>query len=194
MVSPSRCPPWQPERPGPTRREPRRAQRSYTTRRDTIRIRKRADRFQMLSTRRNRRSDRCRRTVRFRGRRGLVYLPATKRYLQRPPHTCAHRRRKISKRQAAYPQLTEALTTPTPRPGTRPGFGADRIAQRHRHPLAQPNVESRWLSILPSRILLRKSFRGVFCIQSFFHNNKKILKCPSGDFMSRMNRLSGAPS
>ena len=36
MVSPSRCPPWQPERPGPTRREPRRAQRSYTTRRDTI--------------------------------------------------------------------------------------------------------------------------------------------------------------
>ena len=33
---PSRCPPWQPERPGPTRREPRRAQRSYTTRRDTI--------------------------------------------------------------------------------------------------------------------------------------------------------------
>ena len=37
MVSPSRCPPWQPERPGPTRREPRRAQRSYTTRRDTIR-------------------------------------------------------------------------------------------------------------------------------------------------------------
>ena len=34
---PSRCPPWQPERPGPTRREPRRAQRSYTTRRDTIR-------------------------------------------------------------------------------------------------------------------------------------------------------------
>ena len=31
MVSPSRCPPWQPERPGPTRREPRRAQRSYTT-------------------------------------------------------------------------------------------------------------------------------------------------------------------
>ena len=38
MVSPSRCPPWQPERPGPTRREPRRAQRSYTTRRDTIHI------------------------------------------------------------------------------------------------------------------------------------------------------------
>ncbi len=38
MVSPSRCPPWQPERPGPTRREPRRAQRSYTTRRDTISI------------------------------------------------------------------------------------------------------------------------------------------------------------
>ena len=38
MVSPSRCPPWQPERPGPTRREPRRAQRSYTTRRDTIRF------------------------------------------------------------------------------------------------------------------------------------------------------------
>ena len=37
MVSPSRCPPWQPERPGPTRREPRRAQRSYTTPRDTIR-------------------------------------------------------------------------------------------------------------------------------------------------------------
>ena len=36
MVSPSRCPPWQPERPGPTRREPRRAQRSYTTPRDTI--------------------------------------------------------------------------------------------------------------------------------------------------------------
>ena len=36
MVSPSRCPQWQPERPGPTRREPRRAQRSYTTRRDTI--------------------------------------------------------------------------------------------------------------------------------------------------------------
>ena len=36
MVSPSRCPPWQPERPGPTRREPRRAQRSYTTCRDTI--------------------------------------------------------------------------------------------------------------------------------------------------------------
>ena len=36
MVSPSRCPPWQPERPGPTRREPRRAQRSYITRRDTI--------------------------------------------------------------------------------------------------------------------------------------------------------------
>ena len=36
MVSPSRCPPWQPERPRPTRREPRRAQRSYTTRRDTI--------------------------------------------------------------------------------------------------------------------------------------------------------------
>ena len=36
VVSPSRCPPWQPERPGPTRREPRRAQRSYTTRRDTI--------------------------------------------------------------------------------------------------------------------------------------------------------------
>ena len=36
MVSPSRCPPWQPERPGPNRREPRRAQRSYTTRRDTI--------------------------------------------------------------------------------------------------------------------------------------------------------------
>ena len=36
MVSPSRCPPWQPERPGPTRREPRRARRSYTTRRDTI--------------------------------------------------------------------------------------------------------------------------------------------------------------
>ena len=35
-MSPSRCPPWQPERPGPTRREPRRAQRSYTTRRDTI--------------------------------------------------------------------------------------------------------------------------------------------------------------
>ena len=34
MVSPSRCPPWQPERPGPTRREPRRARRSYTTRRD----------------------------------------------------------------------------------------------------------------------------------------------------------------
>ena len=41
MVSPSRCPPWQPERPGPTRREPRRAQRSYTTRRDTIRRRDR---------------------------------------------------------------------------------------------------------------------------------------------------------
>ena len=39
MVSPSRCPPWQPERPRPTRREPRRAQRSYTTRRDTIRDR-----------------------------------------------------------------------------------------------------------------------------------------------------------
>ena len=38
MVSPSRCPPWQPERPGPTRREPRRAQRSYTTRRDTINL------------------------------------------------------------------------------------------------------------------------------------------------------------
>ena len=38
MVSPSRCPPWQPERPGPTRREPRRAQRSYTTRRDMIRF------------------------------------------------------------------------------------------------------------------------------------------------------------
>ena len=38
MVSPSRCPPWQPERPGPTRREPRRAQRSYTTRRDTIAV------------------------------------------------------------------------------------------------------------------------------------------------------------
>ena len=38
MVSPSRCPPWQPERPGPTRREPRRAQRSYTTRRDTIHV------------------------------------------------------------------------------------------------------------------------------------------------------------
>ena len=38
MVSPSRCPPWQPERPGPTRREPRRAQRSYTTRRDTIKL------------------------------------------------------------------------------------------------------------------------------------------------------------
>ena len=37
-MSPSRCPPWQPERPGPTRREPRRAQRSYTTRRDTIRL------------------------------------------------------------------------------------------------------------------------------------------------------------
>ena len=36
MVSPSRCPPWQPERPGPTRREPRRAQRSYTTCRDTF--------------------------------------------------------------------------------------------------------------------------------------------------------------
>ena len=36
MVSPSRCPPSQPERPGPTRREPRRAQRSYTTCRDTI--------------------------------------------------------------------------------------------------------------------------------------------------------------
>ena len=36
MMSPSRCPPWQPERPGPTRREPRRAQRSYTTPRDTI--------------------------------------------------------------------------------------------------------------------------------------------------------------
>ena len=36
MVSPSRCPPWQPERPGPTRREPRRAQHSYTKRRDTI--------------------------------------------------------------------------------------------------------------------------------------------------------------
>ena len=37
MVSPSRCPPWQPERPGPTRREPRRAQRScLTTCRDTI--------------------------------------------------------------------------------------------------------------------------------------------------------------
>ncbi len=36
MVSPSRCPPWQPERPGPTRREPRRAQRSYTTCQDTI--------------------------------------------------------------------------------------------------------------------------------------------------------------
>ena len=35
-MSPSRCPPWQPERPGPTRREPRRAQRSYTTPRDTI--------------------------------------------------------------------------------------------------------------------------------------------------------------
>ena len=29
---------WQPERPGPTRREPRRAQRSYTTCRDTIRF------------------------------------------------------------------------------------------------------------------------------------------------------------
>ena len=38
-MSPSRCPPWQPERPGPTRREPRRAQRSYTTRRDTITLR-----------------------------------------------------------------------------------------------------------------------------------------------------------
>ena len=38
MVSPSRCPPWQPERPGPTRQEPRRAQRSYTTRRDTIAV------------------------------------------------------------------------------------------------------------------------------------------------------------
>ena len=38
MVSPSRCPPWQPERPGPTRREPRRAQRSYTTPRDTIAV------------------------------------------------------------------------------------------------------------------------------------------------------------
>ena len=36
LSAPSRCPPWQPERPGPTRREPRRAQRSYTTRRDTI--------------------------------------------------------------------------------------------------------------------------------------------------------------
>ena len=35
-MPPSRCPPWQPERPGPTRREPRRAQRSYTTRWDTI--------------------------------------------------------------------------------------------------------------------------------------------------------------
>ena len=41
-MSPSRCPPWQPERPGPTRREPRRAQRSYTTRRDTIQSRRRA--------------------------------------------------------------------------------------------------------------------------------------------------------
>ena len=34
---PITLPPWQPERPGPTRREPRRAQRSYTTPRDTIR-------------------------------------------------------------------------------------------------------------------------------------------------------------
>ena len=31
---PHHAPPWQPERPGPTRREPRRAR--HTTRRDTI--------------------------------------------------------------------------------------------------------------------------------------------------------------
>ena len=37
MVSPSRCPPWQPERPGPTRRD-RRVERNALTplRRDTI--------------------------------------------------------------------------------------------------------------------------------------------------------------
>ena len=49
MVSPSRCPQWQPERPGPTRREPRRAQRSYTTRRDTIRGMARVDDRRVLS-------------------------------------------------------------------------------------------------------------------------------------------------
>ena len=34
---PSSCPPWQPERPGPTRRLPRPTPGSYTTERDTIR-------------------------------------------------------------------------------------------------------------------------------------------------------------
>ena len=35
-MSPSSCPQRQPDKPGPTRRKPRRAQGSYTTSRDTI--------------------------------------------------------------------------------------------------------------------------------------------------------------
>ena len=42
VVPASSCHPWQPEHPGPKRRTPRRAQRSYTTPRDTILLAERA--------------------------------------------------------------------------------------------------------------------------------------------------------